>query len=118
MIKFKTIDSKGRGRPRSNKSDKKGNVRVSCSLVGAAAAGNVTRSFTVSNMSVTDVYTMLIAGSVVEKPVATTEKVKKTISKKLKKERKTKAALAREADALEADAAGRTRLPDIDTEDD
>jgi hypothetical protein len=107
MVKFKTIDSKGRGRPRANKSDKKGHVRVSCALVGAAAAGNVTRSFTVKDMTVTAVYKMLMADAEVDKPVVTTEKVKKTVKK-----RKTKAAAAREADALEADAAGHTTLGD------
>ena len=82
MLKFKLIDGKGRGRPRTNKSDKKGNVRVSCSLTGESAKGNLTRTFTVKDMTVCEVYKLLIAGATVEKPIGTTEKVKKVRTKK------------------------------------
>jgi len=57
MSKFVLVESKGRGRPRENRGDKSGNVRVTVTCV--EHEGNITRTFTVANARVSHVATAL-----------------------------------------------------------
>lgn len=59
MSKFTLTDSKGRGRPRENRGDKTGAVRVTLAIPGVE--GNMTRSFTVANAKVSAVSKVLVA---------------------------------------------------------
>jgi hypothetical protein len=53
MAKFVLVESKGRGRPRENRGDKSGNVRVTVTCV--EHEGNITRTFTVADARVSHV---------------------------------------------------------------
>ena len=57
MSKFVLVESKGRGRPRENRGDKSGNVRVTVTCV--EHEGNITRTFTIANARVSHVATAL-----------------------------------------------------------
>jgi hypothetical protein len=59
MSKFTLTDSKGRGRPRENRGDKTGAVRVTLAIPGVK--GNITRSFTVADAKVSAVSKVLVA---------------------------------------------------------
>jgi hypothetical protein len=56
-MKFTQVDGGGRGRPRTNTGDKTGNVRITISLPGVE--GNITRTLTVEEARVSEVYRAL-----------------------------------------------------------
>jgi hypothetical protein len=59
MSRFTLVESKGRGRPRENRSDLTGQVRIAVVLSGYT--GNITRSFTVKDAKVSAVSKALVA---------------------------------------------------------
>lgn len=65
MAKFTRVDGGDRGRPRTNKGDKTGNVRITVTMPGAE--GNISRSLTVSDAKVSEVYKQ-IESSLVTQP--------------------------------------------------
>jgi hypothetical protein len=57
-MKFTQVDGGKRGAPRTNTSDKTGNVRIVVTL--PSVEGNITRSLTVESAKVSEVYRALL----------------------------------------------------------
>lgn len=57
MAKFTQVDGAGRGAPRVNKSNHKGNVRVTITM--PSKPGNVSRSLTFENATVTEIFSAI-----------------------------------------------------------
>lgn len=57
MKKFVQVDGGDRGRPRTNKGNKKGNVRITVSMPGVE--GNITRTLSIQEATVTEVFTAI-----------------------------------------------------------
>ena len=60
MANLTLIPASERGRPRLNKGDKTGTVRVTLTMPNAD--GNMTRTFSIANAKVSDVFTALTKG--------------------------------------------------------
>ena len=68
MSKFNLVPSLNRGAPRTNKKDARGVVRVT--VTNPTSEGNITRSFSVNNATVTEVMNILTRNFSVQKTAA------------------------------------------------
>ena len=57
MAKLNLVNGGDRGRPRTNRKDGRGNVRVAITL--PSNEGNISRTFTVANATVTEIFALL-----------------------------------------------------------
>jgi len=59
LTKFNRVGADGRGRPRTNKANRKGVVRLVVSLTGEQMKGNITRTISFADATVSDVFSAI-----------------------------------------------------------